>query len=112
MSVVNHLPTRASSAAAIVCRQHCSACCLAIAVLTLLLSSMSLTTPTLLQVEARIRLLEGGARLSLSGAKTPSGVKKYDAKVCIHAISTAAVCCIVCILHINTHTHDEDAILL
>eukprot|EP00953_Heterococcus_sp_UTEX-ZZ885_P036262 18691-Heterococcus_DN1.PRE.1 len=31
-------------------------------------------------VEARIRLLEGGARLSLSGAKTPSGVKKYDAK--------------------------------
>jgi hypothetical protein len=46
---------------------------------------MTLTTLTLLQVEARIRLLEGGARLSLSGAKTPSGVKKYDAKVCIYA---------------------------
>jgi hypothetical protein len=72
---------------------------------------------TLLQVEARIRLLEGGARLSLSGAKTPSGVKKYDAKVCIYTISTVVVqdavhtsCSIVCVLHV--HTHIEDALLL
>jgi hypothetical protein len=31
-------------------------------------------------VEARIRTLEGGSRLSSAGAKTPTGVKKYDAK--------------------------------